>query len=247
MARNSANQDQGEGWRLSEPIRLDDASTVGWLSASIIHDLRNPLATVCAGAEMLLDLDTPPSQAKRLAVNIYHAASRMHDLLMDLTLVAHANQPVAQMCDIGDVVRAASEAALHPGSIQNIKIILNMRGELEVPMIRSRIERVFFNVITNAIEAMSAGGEIRIKVRKAGDYVLIDIEDTGPGIPPRIRERLFTPFVTLGKKNGLGLGLALSRQTVLDHGGDMWTEPAAGARFVVRLPLTTIDAVAHSA
>jgi hypothetical protein len=68
--------------------------------------------------------------------------------------------------------------------------------------------------------------------------VLIDVEDTGPGIPRAIRDRLFEPFVTAGKDHGLGLGLALSRQTVLDHGGDMWTEPAAGARFVIRLPLT---------
>src|SRR5580700_10276010 len=67
--------------------------------------------------------------------------------------------------------------------------------------------------------------------------MLIAVEDTGPGIPAGIRDRLFEPFVTAGKSHGLGLGLALSRETVLDQGGDMWTEPAAGARFVVRLPL----------
>jgi signal transduction histidine kinase len=65
--------------------------------------------------------------------------------------------------------------------------------------------------------------------------VLIEVEDTGPGIPVGIRDRLFEPFVTAGKDHGLGLGLALSRQTVLDHGGEMWIEPAPGARFVVRL------------
>ncbi len=64
------------------------------------------------------------------------------------------------------------------------------------------------------------------------------MEDSGPGIPLRIRDRLFDPFVTAGKKNGLGLGLALARRTVRDHGGDMWVEPADGARFVIRLPLT---------
>jgi signal transduction histidine kinase len=67
--------------------------------------------------------------------------------------------------------------------------------------------------------------------------VLIELEDTGPGIPRAIRDRLFEPFVTAGKQDGLGLGLALSRQTVLNHGGDIWTEPASGARFVIRLPL----------
>jgi signal transduction histidine kinase len=67
--------------------------------------------------------------------------------------------------------------------------------------------------------------------------VLIELEDTRPGIPRGIRDRLFEPFVTAGKQDGLGLGLALSRQTVFNHGGDIWTEPATGARFVIRLPL----------
>jgi signal transduction histidine kinase len=66
----------------------------------------------------------------------------------------------------------------------------------------------------------------------------VHVEDTGPGIAPEIRARLFEPFVSAGKRNGLGLGLALSRQTVLDHGGDMWVEstPGRGARFSFRLP-----------
>jgi signal transduction histidine kinase len=72
---------------------------------------------------------------------------------------------------------------------------------------------------------------------KADNCVLVEVEDSGPGIPCGIRDRLFEPFVTAGKDGGLGLGLALSRQTVLDHGGDMWTEPAAGALFIIRLPL----------
>jgi signal transduction histidine kinase len=109
---------------------------------------------------------------------------------------------------------------------------------LELPVERSRIERVFFNLITNALEAMPHGGQIRIGARQAENRVLIEVEDTGPGIPRAIRNRLFEPFVTAGKAHGLGLGLALSRQTVLDHGGDMWTEPADGARFVICLPLS---------
>jgi signal transduction histidine kinase len=99
------------------------------------------------------------------------------------------------------------------------------------------MERVFFNLIANALEAMPSGGMLRIVGRNAGNYVLIELEDTGPGIPRAIRDQLFQPFVTAGKQDGLGLGLALSRQTVLNHGGDIWTEPATGARFVIRLPL----------
>jgi nitrogen-specific signal transduction histidine kinase len=67
--------------------------------------------------------------------------------------------------------------------------------------------------------------------------VLIAFEDTGPGIPDHIRDRLFEPFVTGGKPEGLGLGLALARQTLRSRGGDIWAEPATGARFVIRLPV----------
>jgi signal transduction histidine kinase len=114
--------------------------------------------------------------------------------------------------------------------------MLSPRHRLEMPLQRSRIERVFFNPITNAIEAMPRGGKIRIGATKADNYVPIDMEDTRPGIPLGIRGRLFEPFVTAGKDHGLGLGLALARQTVLDHGGDIWIEPAHGARFVMCLP-----------
>ncbi len=72
------------------------------------------------------------------------------------------------------------------------------------------------------------------------------VTDSGPGIPPEVRARLFQPFVTMGKKNGLGLGLALSRQTLLDHGGDLWLDGGSdggaddvgrGAEFHMRLPV----------
>jgi signal transduction histidine kinase len=88
---------------------------------------------------------------------------------------------------------------------------------------------------------MPEGGEIRISAKRCGGDVLIDVDDTGTGISPEIRSTLFQPFASMGKRNGLGLGLALSRQTLLDHGGDLWAEEKAdqGARFRMRLPLPT--------
>jgi two-component system sensor kinase FixL len=74
----------------------------------------------------------------------------------------------------------------------------------------------------------------------------VEVRDTGPGIAPEIRDNLFEPFVSAGKKSGLGLGLALARQTVLDHGGDMWaeSEPGGGACFRLRLPVTQVGRAA---
>lgn len=216
---------------------LEKISAVEWLSTSIVHDLRNPLGAICAAAEMLKEADAGPTQVKRLAANIYRAAGRMRELLADLNSAARGNRPAAEICNIGLVIAAASDAASATTKNHNVQILLEVSERIELPVIRSRMERVFFNLIANALEAMPAGGRLHITCRKANRNVLVELEDTGPGIPPGIRDQLFEPFVTAGKQDGLGLGLALSRQMVLNHGGDMWVEPAAGARFVIRLPL----------
>jgi K+-sensing histidine kinase KdpD len=84
-------------------------STIGWLSASILHDLRNPLGTICAGAELLMGLDSTSTQVKRLVANMCRAAGRMRQLLADLASVARENVPTAEICNIREVIAAASE------------------------------------------------------------------------------------------------------------------------------------------
>ena len=212
-------------------------STVGWLSASILHDLRNPVGTIYAGAEMLMRPDTTPNQVKRLAANMRRAAGRMRELLTDLTSVIYGNRPTPEICDLREIIAAASEAAAAAMDNQRVQIFLDVPWQIKLPLARSRMKLMFFNLITNALEAMPGGGEVRIGATSNRDHVLVAIEDTGPGIPHEIRDKVFEPFVTAGKENGLGLGLPLSRQAVLDQGGDMWIEPAAGTRFIIRFPL----------
>jgi signal transduction histidine kinase len=100
------------------------------------------------------------------------------------------------------------------------------------------MERALVNLISNAIEAMPEGGQVRISAQFVAGSVLVHVDDTGPGVAPEIRTRLFQPFVTAGKSNGVGLGLVFTRQTVREHGGDLWLDiaPGGGARFSLRLP-----------
>jgi signal transduction histidine kinase len=207
------------------------------LSSSILHDLRNPVATIYAAAELLIDIDHGPRHVKRLATNIFDAAGRMRALLADLSTIASGNAPVIEKCNIREVIVAAAEAASAVPRNQNFRILLEVPDSVEVPLIRSRMERVFVNLISNSLEAMPSGGKLHITCHEAGGCVFIEFEDTGPGIPHTIRGRLFEPFVTAGKQDGLGLGLTLSRQAILDHSGEIWMESASGARFVIRLPL----------
>jgi signal transduction histidine kinase len=211
---------------------------IDWLSASMIHDLRNPLGTIVAGAEMLIsELDPASTRGKRLAANIYRAAGRMLELLAELAAASRGKKSISQVCNLRELILATSAAALQTAENQTVQILNDVPDDIEIVLERARMECVFFNLIVNALEAMPDGGKIGIGVRKTEHSVLIEVEDTGPGIPAKIRSSLFKPFATMGKDHGLGLGLAVSRQTVRDHGGDIWLEPASGARFVLRLPL----------
>src|SRR5579863_3329697 len=209
-----------ENWR-------ERISIMCWLSTAIVHALRNPLGTVFAGAEMLMELDPASPNFKRLAANIYRAAGRMRELLADLADASDGGKRPSELCKIRVVVTSALEAALPAAEKQSVQILNDMPDGIELPLDRSRMERVFLNLIANAVEAMPHGGLVRISGRKADNCMLIAVEDTGPGIPAGIRDRLFEPFVTAGKSQGLGLGLALSRETKT-HGRDLLV--AAGER-----------------
>lgn len=221
-----------------ELIRQERISTIGRLSSSIVHDLRNPLAAIYGGAEMLMDGELNPSQVQRLAANIYRSSRAIKDLLQELVDASRQRVQPAELCHLRDVIEAAAEVQAATAEAQNVTIDIDVSEAVEAPVERARMERVFLNLIGNALEAMPDGGLISISAATDGNNVLISVEDTGTGIPDDIRPRLFQPFVTGGKKNGLGLGLALSRQTLLDHGGELWADPgmSKGARFWVRLP-----------
>jgi signal transduction histidine kinase len=220
-------------------IRQERISTIGRLSGSIVHDLRNPLAAIYGGAEMLVDADLPPAHVKRLAGNIYRASRRIQELLQDLLNVSRGKTRAPEICRLHEVASAAADTLAATADTQGVTVFQEIPHEIELPLERSRMERAFVNLIGNALEAMPDGGEVHITARVEGDMALVEVRDNGPGIAPEIRSQLFQPFVSAGKRNGLGLGLALSRQTVLEHGGDMWVEstPGRGARFLFRLPL----------
>jgi len=222
-----------------ELIRQERISTIGRMSTSLVHDLRNPLAAIYGGAEMLVDAELSPTQVKRLAVNIYRSSRRIQELLQDLVDVTRGRAARMESCRLREIVTAACDAYAPMAEAQSVSITINVPDDIELSLDRSRIERVFINLINNALEAMPGGGSIAISATSSQDSVVVEVEDSGPGIAAEIAGRLFQPFASLGKKNGLGLGLALSRQTVLDHGGDLWVDsrPGHGARFFVRLPL----------
>jgi len=220
-----------------ELIRQERISTIGRLSTSIVHDLRNPLAAIYGGAEMLVDSDLSEAQVRRLASNIYRASRQVQNLLQELADVTQGRAHARETCRLREVIQAACEPLAPSAESSRVRVSIDVADDLELPLDRSPMERVFQNLIGNAIEAMPEGGSVVVRANRDGQEVVVTVEDTGPGIPVAIAAQLFQPFVTSGKMNGLGLGLALSRKTVLSHGGDLWADGhGAGARFKIRLP-----------
>jgi signal transduction histidine kinase len=137
------------------------------------------------------------------------------------------------------VIVAALDSALSVKTPRRLHTLFDVPNGIMLCLARSPVERVFFNVIGNAIDAMPHGGTIHICTREDDDDVLTAVEETGAGIPETVRDHLFEPCATWGKPEGLGL--ALARQTLRIQSGDLWFEPDAGTRFVIRLPIGHSD------
>ena len=226
-----------------ELIRQERISTIGRLSSSIVHDLRNPLAAIYGGAEMLVDAGLSTDQRERIAVSIYRSSRRIQELLQELTDMSRAKAKRVESCRLLEIVQAARDLTAQSAGLQSVVIAIDIPAHVEVSVDRDRMERVFINLLHNSLEAMPDGGALRVTCRQDAATVTVQVEDSGPGIPEKAWPTLFQPFASFGKKNGLGLGLALSRQTVLDYAGDLWAdrEVKVGARFFVRLPTRLHD------
>jgi two-component system sensor histidine kinase HydH len=209
------------------------------LSASLIHDLRNPLTAISAGTELLMDMDLPCPHSRRLASNIYYAARRIEQLFEDLVYVSRGYREPLQDCKLVDVLQSAFEHVANAAAAQGVFVEIAAPDWMQLSMQRKCMERVFVNIMNNALESMPAGGQLRIIAKNDRSDLIIKIDDTGSRVPDQLHSKLFKPFVSGGKENGIGLGLILSRQIVIDHGGDLWLEEKAGpgTLFYVRLPL----------
>jgi signal transduction histidine kinase len=231
----------------TDPISTDasaelrDQGAIGGIAMSTVHDLRNPLAAIHSGAEMLNCSQLPDHQVRRLARNIYNASVRVQELLQYYVDQCRAKEGRPQLSNLLSLVAHAVNRIVAWAEAQSVIVTQDIPADLFVTVDPSRIGSVLTNLLANALEAMSDGGLIRISASTAESLVVIRVLDTGPGIPPEIRDRLFHPFVTARKPNGWGLGLAQARQVVIDHGGEMWLEspPGRGACVAFSLPASS--------
>jgi signal transduction histidine kinase len=227
--------------REREVLRADQLSAVGQVAAGVAHELRNPLTSVKmlvqAGLEGEDSEGLPPED---LAI-IEHEVRRMETCIQ--TFLDFARPPASERrrCDLLPVVRRALTLAEVRARRQQVVLSATLPPQpVELSIDASQVQQVLLNLLLNALDAMPQGGTVRVDVRPATaeqPAVEVSVRDSGPGIAPRIRERLFEPFVS-SKETGLGLGLSISQRLIEAHGGTIHGEnaPGGGALFAFTLP-----------
>jgi len=219
--------------------RSDRLAALGQLSGGLAHELRNPLGTIKASAEMLNRTVSGENEiAREVAGFIASEVDRTNSLITRFLDFARPLQLRTDKADLAQTLDRAVAAAQRERPA--VAIYKNYDPEIPpFPFDAELMERVFFNLIVNAAQATEDGGAVTVKTRPSADAAEIAVIDRGAGIDPKNLDSIFNPFFTT-KPTGVGLGLAIVSKIVDQHGGKIAveSEPGKGSVFRVLLPMT---------
>lgn len=218
--------------RMQKSERL---ATFGQLAASIGHELRNPLGVMESSLFLLRNRVGTDERVVRHLDKIeaqIHVSNRIIGDMLDIV----RDRPVERSpVQVEALVRGAAETV---EALGQVRWVIELPEDLPEALVdAAQLRQVFVNLLDNAAEAAGEGGEVRVVGRRAGELVEVLVNDSGPGIDPSIRSRLFEPLVTT-KSRGIGLGLPLCKRIVERNGGSIAVAagPLPGAAFAILLP-----------
>ena len=215
------------------------------LLSSVSHDLRTPLASITGAASGLIEHDLDRATRHDLAQTIYEEADRLNRLvanLLEMTRIESGSVQVRKEWQPLEEVVGAALARIEP-MLGEHKLEVVIPADLPlVPLDSVLIEQVLINLLENAIKYTPAGSSIQVLARAEPLRVVVEINDSGPGLPPGDEERIFEKFYRAkasGNSAGSGLGLTICRGIIEAHGGRIWAaqRPGGGATFSFRLPI----------
>lgn len=219
-------------------------ATVGRLLAGVLHDLKSPITVVSGYAEMLASMVGTPEGEDYLS-HVNRALERITRMAEEIVAFSRGERELlAHTVLIDEFMESfAGQVRRHLES-NGIALKMHLRTAGTIVIDGDKMFRAFQNIVMNAMEAMPDGGEVIVEVDRLGDDVVFGFTDTGSGIPEEIQGNLFNSFVTLGKEQGTGLGLAVAREIVEGHGGriSFTTSRGGGTTFIVCIPVRPVEA-----
>ncbi len=226
----------------SQRLRLqaEQHAVVSRTASAISHDLRHYLGAVLANAEFLYDSGANNQDRREIYSEIRTASDQMVELIDSLRELS--NEQAAMTIRDGrldDALHRAAVAVQARAQFKQCNVEIVTHGDMNGTFDSRKIERVFFNLVLNACEATQpVGGRVSVEMDADDSEFTVRVRDAGSGIPDAIRERIFDPFVSVGKPNGSGLGLAIVQKIVRDHEGTVEVESTsrAGTVMLLRLP-----------
>ncbi|HEX6790126.1 MAG TPA: ATP-binding protein [Candidatus Krumholzibacteria bacterium] len=240
--------DLSELKRMEEAVRRNDRlRAIGQLSAGVAHEIRNPLAGIATTAEVLAGKLGADDERSRYTRVILDEVTRLDGIVRNLLAFAKPPKPAIAPCAVDDLFARIAGLVSDHAATRGVEV----HTETAAPGLAcladaSQLTQVLLNLALNAVQECGAGDRVDVRAHIEGegarDWMIIDVEDTGPGVPAQVRDTLFDPFVTT-RSQGTGLGLAISRQIVEDHHGSISCAfLERGTRFTVRIPAHTVAA-----
>jgi PAS domain S-box-containing protein len=220
---------------------------VGQMAAVVAHEVRNPLAGIKGAVQVLMSRRAAGDSEIPVMRDIVGRIDSLSELINDLMLYARPRPPRLSHIELRPLISDAVTFVRRDPAGQSIDIVIegdDVSASVDDELIRATL----LNLVLNAAQAMAGHGRISVKLRKSGNFAVIEVRDTGPGIPPDIRHQVFEPFFTT-KARGGGLGLPIARRTAELHGGSLALEcPDTGGTVVtMMLPLRPVATERESA
>jgi K+-sensing histidine kinase KdpD len=222
---------------VKELVRSERLSAIGKMASTIIHDIKNPMATMRIYAQVIKNktVDQEAAEIAELMIKQVDRFVNMTQEVLDFSRgISELKLDTVELADILPTVLAFIE---HDLVKKEIKLVKEFGYTGPAYIDAEKMMRVFQNIVGNAADAMPDGGTLTLRIRKSNDQLSFEFSDTGTGMPEEIRSKVFEPFFTRGKKHGTGLGLAIVKKIIDDHKGTVEVDSSVGKGTTVRILL----------
>lgn len=222
-----------------ERIRFERLSAVGRMIGTIVHDFRGPLTALRGYAGMMAGLPLADAERREYGRFMLEECDRLAHMVSELLEFTRGARPelAPEWVDFGEYLGSFAERLRRHYQHRGIVVELSCSHSREVRVDKGRLERALWNIAANGCQAMPGGGVLTIRSEDRAGEAVIEIEDSGCGIPEGIRHRVFEPFFSYGKSEGIGLGLVTAQKIVEEHGGEIQIESRPDRGTLVRFLL----------